>query len=111
MSNSSKSHIKYIPVSPKKVNRIASSVRNRDVFTALSFLRVLRNKSAHVLYKAIYSAFSNFNGSTNQNLIFKKLLINPGPLRKRFKPRARGRMYKIIKPTTHIYVEIMEDFK
>lgn len=109
MSNNSKANIKYIPISPKKVNRVASLIRKTTVGEALSLLKVLRVKPAQVLYKAIYSAFCNTNNSDAKSFIFKKILVNSGPQRKRYKPRARGRMYKILKPTAHIYIEIMED--
>lgn len=112
MSNKRKPvEIKYIKCSAHKIRRVANLVRRRSVDDGLSILRNLPHKSARLLFKAVHSARANEvnNHSANPSLlVISKLLVNEGPKMKRHRARARGRMFQILKPTSHIVVELEE---
>lgn len=102
--------IKYIRISPSKLRRVADLVRGKEVRSSLMLLKNLPHKGAKILYEAIHSAKSNavnnHDYDENSGIIVSKLLINEGPRIKRFQSRARGRVFQILKRTSHIYVEI-----
>ena len=105
----SKSHIKYIRISPKKLVRIARELRKRPVNQALDILSNLPHKGAVILKKALLSAISNAknkSGVDSNGLYISTLLINSGVVIKRYQPRARGRMFMIKKRTSHVYYEL-----
>jgi large subunit ribosomal protein L22 len=105
------SKTKFQLMSPKKLNRIACLVRRETVDQALAILNNMPHRSAKLLYKCILSAKFNAINNSKMNetgLIIGQLLINEGPRHKRYQPRARGRMFQIIKRTSHIIVGVTE---
>lgn len=100
---------KYVRISPKKVNVVAGLVRNKKVKTALAELKFLNKKPAQEVYKAVKSASANAVNNFAQKeeeLVIKSLLIVPGPTLKRINPVSRGRARRILKRTSHIFVEV-----
>ncbi len=108
-SKAIKAEIKYIKSSAIKLRRIANLVRGLNVDEALLYLKRMPQKSAFILYSALHSArangVNNFKADSSA-LTIKTLLINDGPKSKRFKPKARGRICGITKPTSHVVVEL-----
>lgn len=107
-----KALLKYIRISQFKVRRIANELVNKRVIDAEAYLAVLSNKGAIPLKKAIHSARTNymkaFPNADEEKLFIKKILVNQGPMLKRFRPIGRGRAAGILKRTCHIYVEVFE---
>lgn len=100
---------KHIRISPKKVNIVAGLVRNKPVTQALSELLFLNKKPALEVYKAVKSASSNAVNNFAQKeeeLKVKSLVVVPGPTLKRIVPVSRGRARRILKRTSHIFVEV-----
>jgi len=67
--------------------------------------------SATVVNKVLKSAAAN--AENNLNLDVNKLYVaeayaNQGPTLKRFRPRAQGRAYSIMKRTSHITLVVKE---
>lgn len=116
MSKRSKQHVpisraklKYTRVSPYKLRKVANEIRGKLVNSSLSFLKVFPNKSASILYDLLKSAKANAVSNSDVNaddLVITTLLVNQGPVMKRIQPRARGRAFRIIKPTSHVYIEL-----
>lgn len=101
---------KYLRISPYKVRRVADQVRGRNALDALQILKNLPQNGATYLIKVIASAVANAKqkGMSEALLKIDKLLVNEGVQMKRFRPRARGRMFGIIKRTSHIIVHVVE---
>ncbi|MGE4169311.1 MAG: 50S ribosomal protein L22 [Candidatus Margulisiibacteriota bacterium] len=98
-------HSKYIRVSPFKLRRLADVVRGKQVDHAVAILKSMPQPTALPLRKTLESAIANATnnaGLTRADLFVTYLLINEAPKLKRFQPRARGRIYKIIKRSSHI---------
>lgn len=110
MADIAKATGSYIRISPFKVRRIANEIKNKNVLEAEAYLSVMTNKGAAALKKVIHSARTNFlNKNTNieeESVYVNKILIDQGPMMKRFHPIAKGRVQRILKRSCHIYVEV-----
>lgn len=102
-------HLRKIRISPKKVNLVAGMVRNKSVKEALVILEFTPKSAAKALYKVIHSAMANAEHNFKQDadsLVIKEIIVNEGPIYKRFQAVSRGRAHPILKRTAHITVKI-----
>ncbi|WP_353094221.1 50S ribosomal protein L22 [Tissierella praeacuta] len=102
---------KYVRISPLKVNFICKEIRGKQVDEALSILRFTPKKGARVLEKVLTSAIANAENNFNMdrdNLFVADAYANDGPHMKRFRPKARGSAYPILKRSSHIGVTVKE---
>jgi large subunit ribosomal protein L22 len=86
-------------------------VRGLDVAKALDILKFDRKPSARDVGKAIASAAANARqkaGVREDRLYVKKVMVNAGPMLKRFMPRARGSASSIMKRQSHLVVIVDE---
>jgi large subunit ribosomal protein L22 len=68
-------------------------------------------KAAGMVEKILKSAVANASQNTELDvdaLVIKNIIVNEGPLLKRFRARARGRGSRILKRTSHITVIVAE---
>lgn len=106
-----KATAKYIRISPRKMKFICDMVRGKNVDEALSTLRFTPKKGADILEKVVNSAVANAENNFDMdrdNLYVAEVYANQGPTLKRWRPRAQGRAYKILKRTSHISVVVKE---
>jgi large subunit ribosomal protein L22 len=104
-----KAVVKTIRISPKKLNLVASLVRNKDVQDAIDILKFTPKKGALPLSKAIKSAAANAENNFKQKkatLFIKEIIVNKGPTYKRSVPISRGRVHPILKRNAHLTVTI-----
>ncbi len=104
-----KAHLRRTRTSPKKANIVAGLVRGKDAQEALDILRFTPKKSAALIYKVLQSAVSNAennDGMSVDKLKVKSIIINKGPVYRRYVPSPRGRALPLSKPTAHISVEL-----
>lgn len=102
---------KYVRVSPRKMRFICDMVRGRSVDEALSILKFTPNKGAKILEKVVKSAAANAENNfdmNRDNLFVSEVYSNQGPTLKRWRPRSKGRAFKILKRTSHIGVVVKE---
>lgn len=103
---------KNIRISPYKLRRVADVVRGKDVVVALSLLSALPHSGSHELKKLLSSAIANarhnLGAGDNAKFVIERLFVNAGPMGKRFQPKGRGRIYQILKRTSHIVLSIKE---
>lgn len=104
----SKALLKYVRVSPIKARLVASEIKNMNAEFALATLQFSVNKASRIIYKVIASAVANGNHEAS-DVIIKSCIVNSGPVLKRMIPKARGRGAPIRKPTSHIFVEVVEE--
>ena len=105
------SKAKYIRISPSKVRRVANIVRGKNVDDAIQILKNLPHKGAALLLKVVNSAKANAINNNKYNestLSVPYIMVNEGPTMKRFRPVGRGRIYGILKRTSHIIVGVTE---
>jgi large subunit ribosomal protein L22 len=102
---------KYVRISSRKVGVVLDLVRGKNVNEAFAILNYTPQNAATVINKVLKSATAN--AENNLNLDVNKLYVaeayaNQGPTLKRFRPRAQGRAYSIMKRTSHITLVVKE---
>ena len=105
-----KASVKYVRVSPYKMRKVADQVRNLSAIEASQRLKLMPQKSAGIMYKLIKSCIANAvnNFSLTENTLnISKLIVNEGPKLKRSRARARGRIFGILKPYSHVEVTMV----
>ena len=98
---------KYVMGSAYKFRKVADEIRGKNVHIALQLLKTMPQRAAGLIYKTLYSAYSNAvnnNGINKESLFVDSIMIDAGPHLKRFQPRARGRGFAILKGQSHIKV-------
>jgi large subunit ribosomal protein L22 len=104
---------KYVRMSPTKVRRVLKQIQGLSYKNAIMILKFMPYRSCSTIWQVLHSAASNAEnnlGLSKQNLFIKTAFVNQGPTLKRFRPRAKGRGYQILKPTCHISI-IVENTK
>ena len=102
---------KYVRVQPRKVRLVASEVRGKSARAAADLLRFHPSKGARALRKVLISAMANAqenHGANPDTLRILKISVDEGPRLKRIRPRAMGRVNRILKKTSHITVVVRE---
>ena len=104
-----KAILRTVRISPQKARLVADQVRGLPVARALDLLKFSDKKAAAIIYKVIYSATSNAennNGADIDELKVARIMVDEGPVLKRFMARAKGRGTRISKRTSHISVVV-----
>ena len=102
---------KYVRMSPRKARLVAEHIRGRSVPEARAVLAFTPREAAQVLQKVLQSAVSNAeanHGIAEERLYVKATYVDGGPVMKRWRARARGRVARIRKRTCHITVELAQ---
>ena len=109
-----RAYLKGTRLSPQKAGLVADQIRGKKVEEAIDFLVFNKQKSSMIIKKLIESAIANAEDKNNSDidkLRVKSVIVNQGMRLKRMKPRARGRADRIIKPTCHIEIILIEGDK
>jgi len=106
---------KYIRSTPRKTRLVADAVRGKKVGEALSLLDLsIRRSAGRDVLKTLKSAVANLqnrHADANVNVDdvrVKDVVVDKGPVLKRFRPRAQGRAYGILKRMCHITVTVSD---
>ena len=106
-----KAHLKYARISPRKVGVVCDLIRGKDVKVARGILENTPKAASELLIKLLGSAVANAEnnfGMDPESLYVSQVYANPGPILKRYMPRAQGRGYRINKRTSHITLVVAE---
>lgn len=98
-------------MSQMKAEVVLDLVRGKNVNEAMAILEYTNKSSAGVINKTVKSAVANAENNLNldrDNLYISEAYTGPGPTLKRFRPRAQGRAFRILKRTTNITVVVKE---
>lgn len=99
---------RYVRVTPRKVNQVLDLVRGINVEEALTTLSFSKKHVAKTIEKTMRSAVANAVQTDSkvdvEDLYVKEALVGPGPIMKRWLPRAQGRATPILKRTCHITI-------
>nr|ASA38146.1 ribosomal protein L22 [Lobelia fenshamii] len=101
----------HIPMSVHKARRVIDQIRGRSYEETLMILELMPYRACYPIFKVVYSAAANASSllaSNEADLVISKAEVNAGTTMKRLKLRARGRSYRIKKPTCHIKI-VMKD--
>ena len=102
---------KYARITPRKAKIVCDLIRGQDTDAAMAILQQTPKAAAEVIIKVLKSAVANAENNFEMdpdNLYVAEVYANPGPILKRFMPRAQGRAYRINKRTSHITIVVKE---
>ena len=106
-----KAYLRYIRISPRKVQIVCDLIRGKDVNTAMAILMQTPKAASEPLVKLLKSAVANAENNFNmdKNLLYvAEALVCPGPIMKRIRPRAQGRAFRVLKRSSHITLVLKE---
>lgn len=101
--------LKGTRLSAQKGRLVADQIRGLRVDRALNVLAFSPKKGAAIIKKVLESAIANAEhneGADIDELKVKAIMVDEGPVLKRFTARAKGRGNRILKPTCHIKVTV-----
>ncbi len=101
----SRALLRYARVSPIKARLIAREVQGMNAEEAIAALEFMPNKAAKIISKVIASAVAN-GFYEPEEVVITSCRVDRAAYLKRWRPRARGRADRILKPTSHILVEV-----
>ena len=99
--------LRNVRLSPQKARLVVDMVRGKGIQEAMNILQFSPQKTAPILSKLLKSAVANAEQkgiSDVDQLFVKTVMVDQGPVLRRFMPRAQGRASRIRKPTSHITV-------
>ncbi len=109
--NEAQAICKMIRTSPQKLNLVAALIRGQKVEKALADLTFSKRRISTdvkaVLESAIANAENN-HGLDVDSLVIIEASVGKSLVMKRFRPRARGRTGKILKPFSRLRIVVRE---
>ena len=109
--NEAKAVARMLRVSPQKLNLVAQSIRGKSAEAALSELSFSKRRIAQSVKKLLQSAIANAENNHQldvDQLVVAEASVGKSLVMKRFRPRARGRVGKIIKPFSRLTIVVRE---
>ena len=102
---------KSLKTSPQKENLVLSLIRGKKAEEALNLLTFSRKRISEQVSKILKSAISNAENNHQldiDKLYVKEASVGKSMVLKRFRPRARGRSGKILKPFSRVRILVAE---
>jgi large subunit ribosomal protein L22 len=109
--NEAKAVTRLLRVSPQKLNLLAQLIRGKKVEKALADLTFSRKRIAAEVKKTLQSAIANAENNHDLDvdaLVVSQAFVGKNLVMKRWKPRARGRVGRIIKPFSQLTVVVRQ---
>ena len=106
-----KAYLKYLRISPRKVQVVLDLIRGKDTDTAMAILKNTNRIASEPLTKLLKSAVANEEhnfGMDASNMYVSECFVCPGPILKRIMPRAQGRAFRIKKRSSHVTMTVKE---
>lgn len=103
--------LSYLRMGPRKVRLVADMIRGRKVAKALEILVLSRKSAARPILKLLNSAIANAKHNNNlkaEDLCLKTIMVDGGPMLKRWMPKAHGRATPVRERTSHITLGLAE---
>lgn len=101
-----------VRMSAKKARLVADQVRGRTVPEALSLLGLSRKRASRPIEKVLRSAVANAEQKDStvdaDALRIAHIVIDGGPMLKRWRPAPHGRAVQVLHRTCHITVEVAD---
>jgi large subunit ribosomal protein L22 len=102
---------RMLRTSPQKLNLVAAMIRNKPVGKALSDLTFSKKRVSEDVKKTLQSAIANAennHGLDVDELVVAEAFVGKNLVLKRMRPRARGRMGKILKPFSQVTIKVRQ---
>ncbi len=109
--NEARAVYRMMRTSPIKLNQVAAMIRGKKVDKALAELEFSRKRISREVKKTLESAIANAENNHDldiDSLIVSEAYVGKSMVMKRWKPRARGRVGKILKPFSQLTIVVRE---
>ncbi|MBN8937406.1 MAG: 50S ribosomal protein L22 [Rhizobiales bacterium] len=109
--NEAKAVARMLRVSPQKLNLVAQLIRGKKVAAALADLQFSQKRIARDVKKCLESAIANAENNHDldvDDLVVAEAHVGKALVLKRFHPRGRGRMGKILKPFANLTIVVRQ---
>lgn len=109
--NEARAIARNLRISPQKLNLVAATIRGKKVATALADLTFSHKRIAREVKKTLESAIANAENNHDldvDDLVVAEAFVGKGLVMKRWRPRARGRMGRIMKPFSQLTIVVRE---
>ena len=109
--NEAKAVSKMLRISPQKLNLVAQLIRGKKVASALADLEFSRKRIAKDVRKCLESAIANAENNHDldvDDLVVAEAHVGKALVIKRFTPRGRGRVGRILKPFSHLTIVVRQ---
>ena len=100
-----------IRVSPFKLNDVVRLIVNQKVDKAINQLKFSQKRISNSVLKVLNSAIANAENNKQMDIDYlyvKEAYVGKGLSMKRFRPRAKGRASRIIKPFSRLTIVLEE---
>jgi large subunit ribosomal protein L22 len=109
--NEAKAVARMIRISPQKLNLVAQLIRGKKVSSALADLEFSRKRIAKDVRKCLESAIANAENNHDldvDELVVAEAHVGKALVLRRFNPRGRGRMGRIMKPFSNLTIVVRQ---
>ena len=100
-----------VRVSPFKLAKVANSLVNKNVNSAVNQLKFSQKRISNTVLKVLNAAIANAENNKQMdidNLFVKEAYVGKSLSMKRFRPRAKGRAAPILKPYSSVTIILSE---
>lgn len=105
MTQEVKAKLRYLRIGPRKMRLVVDLIRGRRALKAVETLSVLNKRAARPLLKLLKSAMANARHNfslSEETLRVASVMVDGGPVLKRWMPKAHGRATPVRERTSHI---------
>ena len=109
--NAAMAKARMIRISPQKLNLVAQMIRGKKVERGLADLTFSRKRVAADVKKVLMSAVANAENNHDldiDSLVVDQAFVGKNMVMKRWRPRGRGRVGRILKPFAEITIVVKE---
>ena len=109
--NEAKAVGRMIRTSPQKLNLVAQLIRGKKAEKAVADLTFSRSRVSGEVKKVLESAIANAENNHDldvDSLVVAEAYVGKNLVMKRFRPRAKGRAARIIKPFSQLTIIVRE---
>jgi large subunit ribosomal protein L22 len=109
--NEAKAVSRMLRVSPQKLNLVAGLIRGKKVASALADLQFSQKRIAKDVKKCLESAIANAENNHQldvDDLVVAEAHVGKAFVIKRFNPRARGRVARVMRPFSNLTIVVRE---
>ena len=103
--------VRMVRVSPRKLNLVAQLIRGKSASAALAELTFTQQRIAQDVRKVLQAAIANAENNHDldvDDLVVAEAHVGKAMVLKRFHPRGRGRMGKILKPFSNLTIVVRQ---
>jgi large subunit ribosomal protein L22 len=99
--------VQRVRISPRKARLVIDLVRGKKVSDAIAMMKFVPNRAAVDIERLLRSVSANAENNYDldpDDLWIKAIYADDAPQLRRFKPKARGRVGRILRRSCHITV-------